>query len=58
MVVVSIVLGTVLFCTIMFGVLSDAAVRCICIRCVILESAWTIMTVHPSAPTVSSVVST
>lgn len=56
MVVVSIVLGTVLYC-IMVAVVSDVAAHCVYISCVILESAWTMMTVCPTAPT-ASVVST
>lgn len=35
MVVVSIVLGTVLYCIIMFGVVSDVAAHCVYIDCVI-----------------------
>ena len=49
MVVVSIVLGTVLYCIITVGVVSDVAAHCVCISCVILESARTMMTVHPTA---------
>lgn len=58
MVMVSIVLRTVLFCIIMVGVMSDVAARCICIDCVVLGCVWTMLTVHPTAPTLPSVVST
>jgi len=58
MVVVSIVLGTDLYCIIMVGVVSDVSAHCVYIGCVILESAWTMMTVLPTTPTSSSVVST
>jgi len=57
MVIVSIVLGTVLYCIVMVGVVSDVAAHCVYISCMILESAWTMMTVCPTAPTASSVVS-
>jgi len=39
MVVVSVVVGTVLNCIIMVGVVSDVAAHCVYIGCVILESA-------------------
>ena len=58
MVVVLIVLGTVLYCLIMIGVVSDMAAHCVYIGCVILESAWTMMTIHPTGPTAACVVST